>query len=87
MSKGCPPRWSGGCADRRTTTGTNISHCTACHETFSGATYFDTHRFYNKCKKPGLMKDKNGDPVFKLDDRGIWIGAKEDPRYTRKAAA
>lgn len=46
-------------ANCRTPTG-NMAHCTVCHGTFSGVTYFDEHRRDGWCLNPvaiGLVLD------------------------------
>lgn len=42
---GCGSRWSG----------YNVSHCSVCHRTFSGVTYFDIHRSGDECRDPEVI--------------------------------
>lgn len=47
-------------------TGVNRCHCTVCHTTFSGLTYFDQHRKNDKCVSPeSLGLHDNG--------KGVWV--------------
>lgn len=62
----CGARWAGKAA----------AHCSACHQTFSGATMFDRHRSNvgerGKCLAPGrLVNTKTGERVMYLID-GVW---------------
>lgn len=36
------------------------SHCTVCHKTFSGPTWFDVHRIGGKCQDIAGMVEKDG---------------------------
>lgn len=40
------------------------AHCTVCHNTFSGVTYFDDHRLNGECINPAALG------LVKLD--GLW---------------
>lgn len=60
-----------GCACGANWGGYNRCHCSACHRTFSGLTYFDMHRRYGKCVDPGSIKKKDGTLVMRFEN-DIW---------------
>lgn len=62
----CSKSWSG----------LNVSHCSACHETFSGVRLFDKHRVHygerGRCVDPATVTDLYGKRIMWPDDNGTW---------------
>lgn len=61
----CDARWGGLLA----------SHCSACHNTFSGIIAFDKHRLRGKCVDPesrGLVQSDRNYPCFSLPGTYDW---------------
>lgn len=62
----CPARWSGA----------NVSHCTACHHTFTGVAPFDAHWVNSgttgRCDVN--VTDRDGYRRLVPDKRGYWGG-------------
>ncbi len=69
-------------------TGRKIEHCTVCHQTFSTTAVGDAHRVGSHGVKTGpdrrrcltadefaALTNRAGVIRFRLNDRGVWIGA------------
>jgi len=84
--KPAPPATCRGCDS--TWTGLSYCHCSRCHETFAGVEWFDRHQISGrrggaqlpKCIPPGDLTRKDGSPLLRLDDQGIWRNAQRDQR-------
>lgn len=74
----------GGCVTRWTSR--SLCHCGACHASFRTLGGFDLHRRGGVCADPAGITGKDGEAVLRLDDRGIWVGAKARPTYWKKEA-
>lgn len=85
---GCDSRWGG----------LLTSHCTGCHQTFSGLTAFDKHRTGSHakgrfCLDPRTTVDENpesasfGKPIFKLSERAYpcWGLNTESPEFWKES--
>lgn len=65
--------------------GTQVCHCSVCHETFASLNGFDWHQklfppYGPVCIAPELVKRRDGSRVLFRDGRGYWRERRPDLR-------
>lgn len=69
-----PDRWHPSCCPHLSFYGLRISHCSACHRTFSGPSSFDAHQTGRGCRDPETLGMVERDHVWKWPPREAMAG-------------
>lgn len=56
----------------RSWTSKKQGHCPTCCAHFGGPSLFDRHLLTRGCTDPATVTNKDGSPVFRQDDLGVW---------------